>query len=342
MKNFMIAAFAAAFALTACDKKNEVLENNDKPAMQKISAVKSDIRVFNSIDELSDEIDKTLAMNFDELVAYEKSIGFNSFGKLSDMAYQKVAEKEDDYKSVAEVKSVIKQNYVKYLQLIEDSTGISCETNLYLSPLKYIVNDNKIYQVNDTLVKVLSNATIFTLVDNYEDLLIINEENIESYTGKSAFSIVFNSFPWPFIPVKINHLGKWRDFVDVKRINGRDHKLYVVLHVEPISSNQETMYYKFASRRKGIWNGVYWTWSRDIQYDITVTTGYSTGNTVIDDDAINFKWYNAGIVYNKHDYESRMTCINSNYLTIGTNTYLVRTRGYASYSPNLYVDLRLN
>ncbi|MDR1544886.1 MAG: hypothetical protein LBS50_10905 [Prevotellaceae bacterium] len=339
MKKLVFLAAIAAIGMSACNKA-EVVQN--APVKQKASyaPASSSIRVFDTFDELSKEVDKTLSMSFDELCAYETANGFNSFGKLADLEYQQVAKNEDDYKSVAEVESVISL-HSEYLQLVEDKTGISCETRLYLSPFRYIVNNDKIYQVNDTLVKILEHTTIFTNVNNYKDLLDINEENIENYKDKPSFLVVEKGDRWPYIPNVINHLGKWRDFVDIQNINRRDHKLYVIIYIDKISNNIEKPFYKLLSRRKGILNGVYWWWDRDINYNITVKTGTSSGNTVIDDDELNRRYHNSGIAYDRHDYGAEMTLLNPD-ITIGTNNYLVRTRGHASYSPNLYVNLDLN
>jgi hypothetical protein len=120
---------------------------------------------------VSREVDNTLSMSFEDLCNYEQSIGFNSFGKLADMAYNQVAERQDEYKSVEEIKKAIDEHSC-YLQLIEeDKEEYSVETKLYRSVYRYILSTEQMYQVKDTLVKELENFVISTSEKNYKELL---------------------------------------------------------------------------------------------------------------------------------------------------------------------------
>ncbi|MDR0829286.1 MAG: hypothetical protein LBN95_04130 [Prevotellaceae bacterium] len=182
MKKLVFFAISIAIGMSACQKA-ELAADNNLPVKQKASfaPVANDIRVFNTREEMSKEMDKTMSMSFDELLAYENSIGFHSFGAKADLDYYSVAAKEDEYKSVAEVQNVL-ENHSKYLQLLEDSTGYTCETKLYDSPYKYLVNDAQMFQVGDTLVKILGNARIVAPVSNYKRLLNVDETTVDGIT----------------------------------------------------------------------------------------------------------------------------------------------------------------
>ncbi|MDR0829327.1 MAG: hypothetical protein LBN95_04340 [Prevotellaceae bacterium] len=354
MRKFVLFATIVAMGLSAC-QKTELAVDNNLPVKQKatFAPVSSNIRVFNTVDELSEEIDKVLSMPLTDLVKYETSIGFNSFGKLADLAYQEVAANEDSYKSVAEVQAAI-QPHSEYLQLLEDETGYTCETKLYNSALKYIVNNEKMYQINDTLAKILDNATIFTLVDNYAELLTIDEGNVVSKKGTKGFDIILKGGGWPDLPdwfydpsyyPLINHLNDYIYEKDVERINGRDHKLEVEVRMQRLTSNTEEPMCYLHSRRKGIANGVYWWFGRNINYDLTITTTHANYNQQVHDVPYYLRLYVKGTTNNTYDYSESFM----NDLTTGTLPYLtgfdnvfVRTRGHASYSPNLYVNFNKN
>ncbi|MDR0829408.1 MAG: hypothetical protein LBN95_04750 [Prevotellaceae bacterium] len=213
MKKVFIFAAAVAIGMSACNKAE--LADNNLPVKQKatFAPVSANIRVFNSVDELTYEINKVLSMPLTDLCDYETSIGFNSFGKLADLAYQEVAVNEDNYKSVAEVANVIK-GYSEYLQLLEDSTGITCETKLHNTPLRYIINDNQIYQMKDSLAKVLDSATIFTSVANYAILLNIGDDEIADISNNIVTNYKENSL------VVLGSVVTNRETYDIVSVNG--------------------------------------------------------------------------------------------------------------------------
>jgi hypothetical protein len=352
MKKQFLFAVSTALVMSACNTADETALNT--PVKQRASSyapVSANIRVFNDVKELADEVGKVLSMPLADLCEYEASMGFNSFGKLADLAYLEIAAKEEDYRNIADVQEVIKTDYSKYLQLVEDETGYTCETKLYKSALRYIVNGEKMYQINDTVAKVLENATVFTLVENYAELLKIDDGNVVNYVGVKDFDIILKGGGWPewfydpsYYPL-INHLNDYVYEKVVERINGRDHKLEVEVRMQRLTSNTEEPIYCLYSRRKGIFNGVYWWWDRNINYDLTISTTHANYNQQVHDVPYYLQLYVKGTTNNTHNYAGKfmvdLPVSMLPYLT-GFDNVFVRTRGHASYSPNLYVNFNKN
>ncbi|MDR0830444.1 MAG: hypothetical protein LBN95_10105 [Prevotellaceae bacterium] len=178
MKKVFIFAAAVAVGMSACQKAE--LADNNLPVKQKatFAPVSANIRVFNSDDDVLAEVNKIAEMSFVDLCAYENSFGFNSFGKNADFAYDILKEQDENFKSIADVRNAL-TIHSEYLQLLEDNEEYTLETKLYDSPFKYIVNNEKMYQVQDTLVKVLENAVICAPIENYKILLSLDEAEIE-------------------------------------------------------------------------------------------------------------------------------------------------------------------
>jgi len=281
MKNFFLITAAIAVSLVACNKNSDILNNTGTPVQQ--NAPKNIMR-FDSYEALSTAIDRSLEMAMNPVMrapGQGTTDGFVSFGELADMAYDEVAQYQDDYKSIEEVKAAI-ANHSDYLQLIQDEDGeYSVETKLYRSATRYIVNEDKMYQVKDTLVKTLENYTVLTPENNYSELLKINETNIKDYMNNSDFLIYADAGTGNSLGGTNNGSSQppsnSREFIrfeQVKKIGGRDHRLRAdfyfndthpfpgpVIYVEPS--------FEVTHMRKGLLNLVYWTLKTNITVDLS-------------------------------------------------------------------------
>jgi len=266
------AVIFAAIGMVACSKSSD-LANTGSPVSQ--NAPKNIMR-FDSYEALSLAIERSLEMSMASNVmrapGQETSNGFVSFGELADMAYEEVAQYQDDYKSIEEVRAAVAQ-HSDYLQLIQDENGeYELETKLYQSPTKYIVNVDKMYQVKDTLVKTLEEYTILTPEKNYSELLKVNETNIDSYLNNSEFVVIMEKDRKPA------SLG--RTLYGEKSDKGGSDKR----HRRLTAKFELWMYYNEAgyqyvyeycamtikSQRKDMWNVCWYQWARQINYSVNL------------------------------------------------------------------------
>jgi len=290
--NFAAVLFTAALTIgmVACNKSSDVV-NTGSPVSQ--NAPKNIMR-FDSYEALSLAINRSLEMAMSQNVMKAPGQGtpngFLSFGELADMAYEEVAQYQDDYKSIEEVRAAIAQ-HSDYLQLIQDENGeYELETKLYQSPTKYIVNVDKMYQVKDTLVKTLEEYTILTPEKNYSELLKVDETNINSYLNNPDFLVVDN-IGEVIIPGQGNgnnpppaSLG--RKLVGQKSDNGgsdkRHRRLTATFQIWTdiafgYSNINEYCLMTIKSQRKDMWNVCWYNWARPIDFDVTPEI-YGGGN----------------------------------------------------------------
>jgi hypothetical protein len=130
---------------------------------------------FNSKEELNKMISLTLKMPISERKQWAIDNKFQSFGVKCDEIYLNA--NVETYKSIEQFKDLISKNS-DYLYLEEVSNAeYSLETKYGRSPYRYIMNNDHLFQVNDTVYKVLENSIVKTHINNIVDLSSINENN---------------------------------------------------------------------------------------------------------------------------------------------------------------------
>ena len=301
-----ILAVVIAIGFIACDKSDVIVINESVP-----QNVPKNIMRFDSSESLLMAIERSLEMAAlpaeMRLKRGNTSDEFVSFGELADMAYEEVALLQDEYQSLDEVRAAIAV-YPDYLQLVDLGDGeYAVETKLYESATRYIINEEKMYQVEETLVKTLEEATIFTGVEKYGLLVNINDIDIANATytenimetiglisinenihemGYKDDGVIIGPPTGPKPPVVTpptdpgpgrpsSHLG--REVApkpeEVKDSNGRKNKLVVKVYITTIHTSPNITDYcglEIKSYRKGAWGITYWTMKRNITYNIGV------------------------------------------------------------------------
>jgi len=343
MKKLVLLAAIAAIGLVACKNQSEMLNTTDSSVRSK-APVSKDIRYFESYEQLSKEIDKTANMSFDELCKYEASIGFNSFGKISDLAYNEIAENEENYKSIEEVRDAIAK-YPEYLLLTKDEKeDYTLETKLENSPYQYIVNKEQMFQVKDTLIKVLRDVEIFASVERYELLRKLDEAEIEMLAAEAQHApasydceflyevvklfeppVIFKVYMCDGVKVSVKgdaiphvplmSLGRGFEMKDYS--DAQKNRMWLVMRLDRGwyfgVVNYDQYYFSCKTHRKSA--GTYWRKKRDVEYYFDVYVA----NAIPDSHVY---WKNEG-VYNKwHTYDKISVEWYINTL------YFQKTRGY--------------
>ena len=298
-QNFILGLALVAFGFMACDN-NGVLDHKPDVPNNDFAPVASNIRVFSSADELTAEIDRTLAMSLEELYIHERTLnlsasaggsmlrtagaGFSSFGKIADMLYESIAENEDEY-TLEQVRALVSM-HPEHLVLIKEEDGYyTFETRLFDSALRYIINEDRMFQMRDTLVKVLDSATIFTPKENFRELLAVTDANV-ALVNTDNFLVIPNRVPTINLPIlppppptgtpRPNpNLGRRILQQEDRTTNGnRRNRLWVDIEIATLHASghhiTEHVALRIRSHRTGIADRIFWRKERNNQYDITV------------------------------------------------------------------------
>lgn len=157
------------------------------------SETSKNIISFENFSEYKIAQEKVLTMNNEELKNYEESLGYKSFGRASEEFYRNI--EMDKFNSKEEIVSfVIKNNH--FLQLIDDENGeLELETKFYNNPKRYFLNKDYMFEIGNSLYKVVEEGVIISGSENYDLLKEIDSDNIESYVNKNeGLTFLSNKF----------------------------------------------------------------------------------------------------------------------------------------------------
>ncbi len=167
--------------INSCSK--EGFENQDNNSGQPIES--GDLLSFKNAETLNEEINKVLAMNYNELKAYEESKGYESFGRKCDEIYNSI--NPEDFKSLDEIKSFV-EKYNEYLIMVDEGNGeFSVETVLESNPYRYFINTNKLFQVNNSVYKLFEDGIVSTDVNNISQLATMTNKEILNIENNDKF-----------------------------------------------------------------------------------------------------------------------------------------------------------
>jgi hypothetical protein len=214
----------------------------------------NNFRIFASMDDLFQEVQKVNLMDDMQLEAYEQSVNFLSFGRTADQLYssliqelgiegklQEGGENNEDNNDNAEARLTIARitqyalDNSQYVQLEKDDDGELCfVTRLENSLFRYVINQDQIVRVGDRLWKVLENGIVEALVDSsknangtnnnvsyyYKILLTITDNNVSSVVKQYPNISYTPSIP----PVQKGNYG--RSITEDKKNNAKKERLW--------------------------------------------------------------------------------------------------------------------
>lgn len=211
--NLIIIVFGLSLFIS-CNEENNLIYP-DK--MEVVDGLKS----FDSYQELYDEIETVNNLTLEELVDYENVQDYNSFGKISDLLYYNFI--EDTTLTLNDILTFIERN-PKYVELVIETDTSFVPT--YETSLRYIMNDDRIFKVQDTLFKVFTSGILSTLTSNYGKLLLIEDKDLGDLDSNFCFSSYVTS-----------KAGNYRSFVNtvgnerIKIVFG-----YTVISYQPLTN----------------------------------------------------------------------------------------------------------
>ena len=198
-----------------------------KEKAEKISALKQ----ATTNDMLRFETSAQLFSYLEEAESNNQKNGFVSFGKMADDAYYSI-KPEEMFKNMDEVVQFVMDNRDLY-QLILCSDGeYMVETRMYDHPFREIANTEGIFQLEDSIYRIIEGGLAYTSVDKINILRSYKDDGIHSNTG----DILFYSF----------------DKSDEKAYKCSDSELY---NENTIGANRITL--KIRNYKEGPFNGDY-------------------------------------------------------------------------------------
>lgn len=148
LKIYFLGILAFTFALTSCDKNEDAISEIQK-------SPKTDILTFATQEDFDKTLVKVNSMTKEERLAWEKEQGFKSFGTICDEFYETI--KPESFKSVEEIKAFVTKNSDK-IEFYTSSDGETyCVTKDFLSPERYLTNENQTCKINNKVIVYSSN-----------------------------------------------------------------------------------------------------------------------------------------------------------------------------------------
>jgi len=341
-KIFFLSIIAAVITFAGCNKMEDI--TNDGTAPLKNGFTSNMMRNFKNFDALNAEIDTTLKCSYEELVAYELSIGFNSFGKLADQAMDSILQEVEQAILIGDTSSTKFATLITqmvnaqshYLHFVTDDEGEEhLETKYCMSSFRYVMNVNRMFRVDTLCFKVFEGGHVSCDTAYYNQLLIMSE---------SDFSVLESNKIFTVFKYEDGGRGNYGTYV-IKGIKGGGRWLYVCLHwnrtylkqcelpgFEDIYNVKGYFYVRTWAERLfcGKWIGCYHTYTNDITASIAIgghsncpiKTGKDKGSTT-------------GMKYRQRN----LVIIDGDYYK-GNNIYIHSSYGYGE-KPNLrcYVNL---
>ena len=262
---FTTVLLSIMFAFIACNKDDLNLSNGKV------------ILTFSSIEDVSEKLANVITMSSDELRDYEESKGYISYGRKCEEIFQSVD--FDSFQTQDEIFEFVAENS-DYLELVTDQNGdVYLETKLRNNEYRYIVNEDKMYVINDRVYKVFNEGEISTKIENREalsNIIVFDEQN-------SKVNSSFQFHPTNILSSSVNIIDGaslkstsalcGRSDVD-RATNGRDRTKIEIDLKDKYQGSKYIVYHKGLirpyKRTLGIW---YWC-SRTITYQWKYT-GYA-------------------------------------------------------------------
>lgn len=131
-------------------------------------------------------------MNFEELKNYEISKGFTSIGRIEDEFYNKI--NPESFKNIEEFNTFVANNS-DYVKFVKDEDGeLELVTINENNTNRYFMNRNGMYQVENTVYKILNDeVTISSQVENADKLVQLDLNNYKTNIS-SEFKVHTSKF----------------------------------------------------------------------------------------------------------------------------------------------------
>jgi len=177
-----VLAITFTFALTSCSKNEDALAT--------VQNSKQDILTFKTVDEFNETVQKVNSMKPEERIAWENSKGFKSFGTICDEFYKTI--EPQNFKTIEDVNTFVASNSDK-IQIYENKAGDKyCEVQEFDNSARYLMNEDRMFIVGDSVIKEFSEGRVSTNVANIDVLRKV--KSFSDLKVKST-SVIFKAQP---------------------------------------------------------------------------------------------------------------------------------------------------
>ncbi len=228
--------------------------------------------VFKTAEEYYAAVEKTIKLNYDELKDWEETQGFKSYGRTCEEIYFSI--KPDQLNTIDDIHDVVRK-YSSFLTLVKDENNeYVLEHFLFNNPLRYIINNNKMFQVKDIVYKVFETFYVYTNYENINELIKFDESDLFLNNNKFNISLVNNTsiIDSKDVP-NFCGVGEYEDDVTV---NDNKTRLTIGVHQPPAGApgwSVARCYYIVRPLKKtlGIW---FWVTGRTMSASIKIALDY--------------------------------------------------------------------
>jgi len=199
-KPIFVLALFSVFFISSCEKEENIVEK---------SKATTKMRIFENFSQLDLEIQKTTNFTYDEMLSYEKSIGFDSYGKIADEKYYSLVS-EDTNITFEKVHSWVQQN-PEYFVVEQSGNDFYFETKYSLSPFRYVMNKDRMFKVDTLLFKIFETGYAVCGQSYFEEMKAMTEETFLASNSKRGFEIHKNIAKRTDFPVDVSAIGGEND-----------------------------------------------------------------------------------------------------------------------------------
>ncbi|MBN1116431.1 MAG: hypothetical protein JXA77_04475 [Bacteroidales bacterium] len=270
-------------SLISCNKDYSILDESNSTNNNSNKLLK-----FETKEEFNEAISEIVELSLNDLISYENLNGIRSFGRLSEEFYSTID--FEKFHSFEEIKSFVSCNS-KYLQLNKDSNSeFELETKFYNRADRYMLNEDHMYQIGDSIFKVFDEGTI---IADSKDINIseLNNNDVEHYKNNSLCRFVPNQKNKKILfKTTTAGCGTARTWISENNKN----RLKVEIEVDKFLNQNVTCHFLARPYKKtlGVW---YWC-SRTMKADVKLYFYYmDVANTT--SSSTTYKWFNDDLTY---------------------------------------------
>ena len=267
-KNTFLAVIATVIVTGSlfwgCNKE----QRNELSGDLKSKPVSSDMLYFDNFEQLFVEMTNIRKMSDEKRIDYEKSRKFTSFATVTEALYLPKIEKGET--TEATIKELMGK-YPDYFQLTTDKKGEQTfEPCLPSTPFRYIANQNRMFQVGDTVYKVFEYDIVSADKDKYKLLMAVTADNLNNLS--SELTLISNNSSGS----KTTYFDAL--YIEEEAINGNN-KIRVTIDYYLKNQGYNVYKYKLAPEIRALYKvGIWWWCKRTISANLTIEAYIAYGH----------------------------------------------------------------
>lgn len=159
---YVMAALAIVFAMGSCKKENQNKETQFST---------NQMLEFNSFEEVFDYMTRQNTK--------ESNDKFLSYGKIADLEYEELSA-NNSFTTMDDLFHFVEQNKNKYQLIMVEKDEYIVETRFFDHPFRYVANSDGIFQVHDTIYKLIEGGLAYAPKGNIDELMHCKQYDINN------------------------------------------------------------------------------------------------------------------------------------------------------------------